>query len=138
MLALVSTARKKQHAELQKNLERDAERLRESGTLPAADKYMPLIYPEITTAFDYLPENTLVLIEDTPRLRDAARDFHARIADDVTALMERGEMPGGLDGYALDFAGICGVKRQIVRLDSFLNNVSELAPQHLENFVATR
>ena len=138
VLALVSTRRKKQHAELQKNLERDAERLRESGTLPAADKYMPLIYPEITTAFDYLPENTLVLIEDTPRLRDAARDFHARIADDVTALMERGEMPGGLDGYALDFAGICGVKRQIVRLDSFLNNVSELAPQHLENFVANQ
>ena len=138
VLALVSTRRKKQHAELQKNLERDAERLRESGTLPAADKYMPLIYPEITTAFDYLPENTLVLIEDTPRLRDAARDFHARIADDVTALMERGEMPGGLDGYALDFADICGVKRQIVRLDSFLNNVSELAPQHLENFVANQ
>ena len=82
--------------------------------------------------------STLVLIEDTPRLRDAARDFHARIADDVTALMERGEMPGGLDGYALDFAGICGVKRQIVRLDSFLNNVSELAPQHLENFVANQ
>ena len=138
VLALVSTRRKKQHAELQKNLERDAERLRESGTLPAADKYMPLIYPEITTAFDYLPENTLVLIEDTPRLRDAARDFHARIADDVTALMERGEMPGGLDGYALDFVGICGVKRQIVRMDSFLNSIPELAPQHLENFVANQ
>ncbi len=136
--ALVSSRRKKQHADLQKNLERDAERLRESGTLPAADKYMPLIYPEMATAFDYLPENTLVLIEDTPRLRDAARDFHARIADDVTALMERGELPSGMDGYALDFAGICGIKRQIVRMDSFLNSIPELAPQHLENFVANQ
>ena len=108
-----SSRRKKQHAELQKNLERDAERLRESGTLPAADKYLPLIYPQMATAFDYLPENTLILIEDTPRLRDAARDFHARIADDVTALMERGELPGGMDGYALDFAGICSIKRPI-------------------------
>ncbi len=136
--ALVLNRRKKQHADLQKNLERDAERLRESGTLPAADKYMPLIYPEMATAFDYLPENTLVLIGDTPRLRDAARDFHARIADDVTALMERGELPGGMDGYALDFAGICGIKRQIVRMDSFLNSIPELAPQHLENFVANQ
>ena len=136
--ALASSRRKKQHAELQKNLERDAERLRESGTLPAADKYLPLIYPQMATAFDYLPENTLILIEDTPRLRDAARDFHARIADDVTALMERGEMPGGMDGYALDFAGICSIKRQIVRMDSFLNSIPELAPQHLENFVANQ
>lgn len=136
--ALASSRRKKQHAELQKNLERDAERLRESGTLPAADKYLPLIYPQMATAFDYLPENTLILIEDTPRLRDAARDFHARIADDVTALMERGELPGGMDGYALDFAGICSIKRQIVRMDSFLNSIPELTPQHLENFVANQ
>ena len=137
VLGTLSTRRKK-HAELAANLERDAERLRETGSLPAADKYLPLVYPEMATALDYLPENALVLIEDTPRLRDAARDFLARIADDVTALLERGEMPPGLDGYALDFAGLCRVPRAILRLDSFLNNVPELAPQHLENFIANQ
>ena len=138
VLALTSTRRKKQHADLQTNLERDAERLRETGSLPAADKYMPLIYPEMATAFDYLPENAIVIIEDTPRLRDAVRDFHARVADDVTALLERGEMPPALGEYALDFVGVCSVKRQILRLDSFLNNVAELTPQHLENFIANQ
>ena len=138
ILALTSTRRKKQHADLQANLERDAERLRETGSLPAADKYMPLIYPEMATAFDYLPENAIVLIEDTPRLRDAVRDFHARVADDVTALLERGEMPPNLGEYALDFVGVCSMKRQILRLDSFLNNVAELTPQHLENFIANQ
>ena len=137
VLGTLSTRRKK-HAELAANLGRDAERLRETGSLPAADKYLPLVYPEMATALDYLPENALVLIEDTPRLRDAARDFLARIADDVTALLERGEMPPGLDGYALDFAGLCRVPRAILRLDSFLNNVPELAPQHLENFIANQ
>ena len=137
VLGTLSTRRKK-HAELAANLERDAERLRETGSLPAADKYLPLVYPEMATALDYLPENALVLIEDTPRLRDAARDFLARSADDVTALLERGEMPPGLDGYALDFAGLCRVPRAILRLDSFLNNVPELAPQHLENFIANQ
>ena len=44
---------------------------------------------------------------------------------DVTALLERGEMPPALGNYALDFVGVCGVKRQILRLDSFLNNVAE-------------
>ena len=137
VLALTSTRRKKQHADLQTNLERDAERLRETGSLPAADKYMPLIYPQMATAFDYL-RNSTRHYRDTPRLRDAVRDFHARVADDVTALLERGEMPPNLGEYALDFVGVCSVKRQILRLDSFLNNVAELTPQHLENLSPTR
>ena len=132
------STRRKKHKDLQANIERDAERLEQTGSLPAADKYLPLVYPEMATALDYLPEDAIVLIEDTPRLRDAAHDFAARIGDDVTALLERGEMPPGLDGYALDFAGLCRVLRTILRLDTFLNNVPELSPQHLENFIANQ
>ena len=134
---LLST-RKKKHPDLASHIERDAERLEETGALPAADKYLPLVYPEMATALDYLPENAIVLIEDTPRLRDAVRDFTSRIADDVTALLERGEIAPGLDGYALDFAALARTPHTILRLDSFLNNVPELAPQHLENFVANQ
>nr|WP_297173368.1 transcription-repair coupling factor [uncultured Agathobaculum sp.] len=137
VLGTLSTRRKK-HADLAANIERDAERLRETGSLPAADKYLPLVYPEMTTALDYLPENALVLIEDTPRLRGAARDFVARIADDVSALLERGEIPPGLDGYAIDFAGLSRLPRAFLRLDTFLNSVPDFAPQHLENFVANQ
>lgn len=132
------STRRKKHKDLQANIERDAERLEQTGSLPAADKYLPLVYPEMATALDYLPEDAIVLIEDTPRLRDALRDFAARIGDDVTALLERGEMPPGLDGYALDFAELCRVPRTILRLDTFLNNVPELSPQHLENFIANQ
>ena len=132
------STRRKKHKDLQANIERDAERLEQTGSLPAADKYLPLVYPEMATTLDYLPEDAIVLIEDTPRLRDAAHDFAARIGDDVTALLERGEMPPGLDGYALDFAALCRMPRAILRLDSFLNNVPELAPQHLENFIANQ
>ena len=132
------STRRKKHKDLQANIERDAERLEQTGSLPAADKYLPLVYPEMATTLNYLPEDAIVLIEDTPRLRDAAHDFAARIGDDVTALLERGEMPPGLDGYALDFAGLCRVPRTILRLDTFLNNVPELSPQHLENFIANQ
>ena len=134
---LLST-RKKKHPDLASHIERDAERLEETGALPAADKYLPLVYPEMATALDYLPENVILLIEDTPRLRDAVRDFTSRIADDVTALLERGEIAPGLDGYALDFAALARTPHTFLRLDSFLNNVPELAPQHLENFVANQ
>ena len=42
---------------------------------PQRTSICQLIYPEMATAFDYLPENAIVIIEDTPRLRDAVRDF---------------------------------------------------------------
>ena len=38
----------------------------------------------------------------------------------------------------MDFAGLSRVPRTILRLDTFLNNVPELAPQHLENFMANQ
>ena len=75
-VALTSTRRKKQHADLQANLERDAERLRETGSLPAADKYMPLIYPADGDRVRLSARKMrIVIIEDTPRLRDAVARF---------------------------------------------------------------
>lgn len=115
VLALTSTRRKKQHADLQTNLERDAERLRETGSLPAADKYMPLIYPEMATAFDYLPENAIVIIEDTPRLRDAVRDFHARVADDVTARSSAAKCRRPSVSMRSILSAYAALKRQILR-----------------------
>ena len=69
--------------------------------------------PEMATAFDYLPENAIVIIEDTPRLRDAVRDFHARVADDVTALLERGEMPPALGEYAVSYTHLLLAARTV-------------------------
>ncbi|MDY3618377.1 transcription-repair coupling factor [Agathobaculum sp.] len=130
--------RRKKHPDLTLHIESDIERLRETGSLPAADKYLPLIYEKFATALDYLPENALLLIEDTPRFRDACRDFANRVGDDVTALLERGEMPPDLANYTLDFAGFCMERRPLLRLDSFLNNIPELAPAALENFSANQ
>lgn len=135
--ALRKTRRKK-HPELEQNLDRDVERLHETGALPGADKYLPLIYPDFACALDYLPENAVLLIEDTPRLRDACRDFANRVGEDVTALLERGELAPDLNDYALDFAGLCGISRPVVRLDTFLGNIPELPPKQIENFTANQ
>lgn len=137
-IAQTLKTRRKKHRDLEKNILSDIERLQEQGTLPAADKYLPLIYPEFATPLDYLPPNTLLIIEDTPRLRDTARDFQRRIADDITALLERGEMPPELDGYLLDFPGLCACSHTLLRMDSFLTSVPECAPCHLENIVANQ
>ena len=139
LTGILKARRKKQHPDLEQNLTRDIERLRETGTLPAADKYLPLIYPQSATAFDYLPADTLILVDDTPRLREASKGFSMRIANDIEALTERGELPPS-EGYALSFAQLVETLRRFacVRMDTFLNSVPELAPQTLVNFVVTQ
>ena len=139
LTGILKARRKKQHPDLEQNLTRDIERLRETGTLPAADKYLPLIYPQSATAFDYLPADTLILVDDTPRLREASKGFSMRITSDIEALTERGELPPS-EGYALSFAQLVETLRRFacVRMDTFLNSVPELAPQTLVNFVVTQ
>ncbi|MGN1031303.1 MAG: transcription-repair coupling factor, partial [Butyricicoccaceae bacterium] len=44
------SSRKKKHKDLERNLRRDVERMKNDGIFPAADKYLPEIYGELTTA----------------------------------------------------------------------------------------
>ena len=138
--ALASNRRKKQHADLPRNLMRDIERLRETASLPAADKYLPLIYPAGATALDYLPADTIIVLDDSPSVRDAAQGYTARLTADLQSLTERGELPQAPDGFALDFAALCVElnRRTLVRADTFLNSIPDIAPRTLVNFTAVR
>lgn len=133
-------SRRKKHPDLIRNLERDIERLTETQSLPAADKYLPLIYPDAATPLTYLPENTIFLIDDTPRLREAAHGYTLRLTGDLEALTERGELPQEPDSFALDFTTLCNAlsTRPLIRLDTFLNTVEELPPHTLVSFVANQ
>ena len=123
-----------------RNLERDAERLAETQALPSADKYLPLIYPEAATPLDYLPADTIFLIDDAPRLREAVGGYILRLAQSSAALAERGELPQQPDSFALNFSALCRAlaQRPLVRLDTFLNTVPELAPQTLVSFTVNQ
>lgn len=132
--------RRKKHPDLIRNLERDIERLTETQSLPSADKYLPLIYPDAATPLTYLPENTIFLIDDTPRLREAVHGYTLRLTGDLEALTERGELPQEPDAFALNFSALCSnlSARPLIRLDTFLNTVDELLPQTLVSFVANQ
>ena len=57
---LAAKARKEGQNDLAATLAQDREAL-EQGIFPAADRYLSLIYPELTTALDYLPADACVL-----------------------------------------------------------------------------
>lgn len=138
-LTKIVSGRRKKHPDLGKNIENDLERLRETALLPAADKYFPEIYgSEPATLFDYLPKDTILLVDDTPRLREAARGYFQHLTFDLETLTERGELPHETAGFALDFLRIADrfCHFPTVRLDTFLNAIPELAPKTLLNFTA--
>ncbi len=140
VLDQATRSRRKKHPDLIRNLERDIERLTETQTLPAADKYLPLIYPDAATPLTYLPEDTIFLIDDTPRLREAVRGYTLRLTGDLEALTERGELPHEPDAFALDFGMLCRAlsTRPLIRLDTFLSTTEELMPQTLVSFVVNQ
>ncbi len=148
-LEAAKKTRKKKHPQLVDNLSADIEHLQANGTLPAIDKYLPLIYPQSATVLDYLPANTLILLDDTPKLRNVMQGYTDRLHLDLETLAERGECVQAPATYALDFDDFCArlqgnatktqpaqPKRTTLRLDPFLNSIPALAPAELLNITA--
>jgi len=73
-------------------LAEDKEKLENSVGFPAIDRYLALIYPEMATAADYLPQDAAVLICESPRFTERCKNYLWQLNEDVTALAEGGLM----------------------------------------------
>ncbi|MDR0380429.1 MAG: transcription-repair coupling factor [Oscillospiraceae bacterium] len=80
----------------------DAERLRETGALPEADRYWGLLYPKMTTAFDFLPPDTLLFVSEHVRLRERLRAYAFREAQDIESLLAGGLLAPSQTALSLD------------------------------------
>ncbi len=78
--------------ELKTVLERDADILGGGNSLPAIDRYLPLIYPEMTTAIHYLPKDAVVVFSESSRVTERAKNYAWQIEEDSKALLEEGEL----------------------------------------------
>ena len=79
---------------LAQTLRRDAERLRESGSLAAADRYMATIYREFSCAADYIPDEALIFIDQPVRCQKMCEDRMKMLAADLEALLQSGSLLG--------------------------------------------
>ena len=128
-------ARKGTAPALKKTLLSDADTLQELRSLPAADRYLPQIYPEPACALSYLPEDALFLVCDTPAVLETAQGMAHRQAEDVSHLLEEGLIPPSKTGYGLDERQFAARLTAPVLLDSFLAG-SAFTPQVLISLTA--
>ena len=131
-------SRSKKHPDLDRNLRRDIERLRNDGIFPAADKYLPYIYPELSCAADYIPEDAMVFVDDFRGAREAARVFDLRMKEDIEALLERGQLYGKQAVYhkTLPEAMETLAQHPMVYLETFLSSVPECPPKAIADIMA--
>ncbi len=94
-----SRSKKTENQLLSQTLRRDAEKLRETGSLAAADRYMGIIYPEYSSALDYIPMDALVFISEPTRCARLSEDQLKLLSADLEALLQS----GSLLGKAADF-----------------------------------
>lgn len=114
--------RKKAPKELEKCLSTDLERLRETGLFPGLDRYLPLVYPEMTTAFAYVPRTAVVFLEETGRLKERAEGFTWQMNEDIKGFLEAGTLAPGLTAFARYY-------------DDLLEELPEKACVLLESFI---
>ncbi len=104
---LAAKARKSGNAALEATLRQDRDALAEGRSFPAADRYLPLIYPQEATAADYLPPDACVLFSESSRVGERARSYQWQMEEDVKTLLERGELDGACGELILPFDRLC-------------------------------
>ena len=76
--------------ELAATLRRDRESLENGHVFPAIDRYLPLIYPTLTTAAHYLPPDALILFSESSRAVERGRTCAWQAEEDAKQLLEEG------------------------------------------------
>ena len=129
---LAAKARKEGQNDLAATLAQDREAL-EQGIFPAADRYLSLIYPELTTALDYLPADACIMLSECPRVEERAKTYQWQLEEDIKTLLERGELDSACTDLALTPGRLFRAMEEfpLVFLDSFTISTYPVPPRSL-------
>ncbi|MBP1996173.1 transcription-repair coupling factor [Paenibacillus eucommiae] len=113
----------------------DVELLREGQSFPGLYKYISLLYPERHTLFDYLPQDTVLIVDEPARLLETAKQLERDEAEWMTHALQEGK---SLPAFVLSKTYETLLHRRpfpTLYLSLFLRQVSGIQPQNIVNFV---
>ncbi len=131
--AIIKNAEKRGQTKLAETLREDAEKLSENMSLAAADRYAELIFPDFTTAIDYIPGDALVFLDAPLKIADAAGAFFKQHAQDLSLLIESGLIYGKTAHYFLPWEMAAGKLNDyaVIMAESFTQSRYPLEPKSL-------
>ena len=116
-------------------LAKDLEKYQNGMNNPASDRYMSLIYPQMTTAMDYIPSNAVVILCDQGSLRRSAATRCDEMGMQLDSLLQGGLVAGELCDYVCQWEDFCGTltHKDVVYFDAFggTSYPEDAPPKHL-------
>ena len=108
-------------------LEREIAAIGEGLMPESLDRWLPLVYPEPATLFDYLPDGVLYLC-DTGNCREALKNVQWQQNEDLKILLEEGVLFKGCDRFSDDFVGLQrrAAASNALLLDTFVRSVGDI------------
>ncbi|MEC0248384.1 transcription-repair coupling factor [Paenibacillus chitinolyticus] len=114
----------------------DIELLREGNTFQGLFKYVSLLYPERQTLSDYMPEDTVLLVDEPARLVETSKQLEREEAEWVTSSLQ--------DGKALPALTLSKQLETLMQrrtyptlyMSLFLRQVPQTQPQNIVNFMS--
>ncbi len=119
-------------------LTNDLERLRGGIYPPSSDKYMPLIYGEPESIFDYLPD-ALVFICESAKVSASLKAQTSLNNEDLKNYFENGTLSKGMDNFFLtrnDFFAVAN-NRKTIFLDAFTRGSFEIPIKNIYSIFAS-
>ena len=113
--------RKNIHEALIQTLEKDLHKYENNLSNPASDRYMGFIYPEFATAFDYIPEGSIVVLCEQANLHRSAKTRVQDMGMQLDSMLQAGILAGELCDYVSLWEDFCHQLqgRSVVYMDTF-------------------
>ena len=99
--------RKNIHEKLIETLSKDLEKYENGLNNPASDRYMALIYPEMATAMDYIPDNAIVAVCDQASIRRSAIARSDEMGMTLDSMLQGGLLAGELCDFVSSWDDFC-------------------------------
>ena len=124
--------------DLAATLEQDREAIAQGRAFPAMDRYLPLIYPDLATAADYLPGDACVVFSECSRITDRAKTYQWQMEEDIQTLLERGQLDGSCGELARTYPQLCAFLENwaVAYLDSFTTSNYPTPPRAVLSLMA--
>ncbi len=105
----------------------------ENGISVLPDRYLPLIYPESNTIFDYL-KDTLIILADTVNIKERFESITIQTATDTEIFLEEGLLNFATSKLNLTKAEFYTLCKNAVILENFPRNSYEMPIKNIINF----
>ncbi|MFC4303357.1 transcription-repair coupling factor [Cohnella boryungensis] len=120
---------------LSSEISREIELLRQNVYFPEIYKYISLLYPERQTLLDYMPKDTIILMDEPNRLAETARQLERDESEWTTHLLQQGKsLPGFVLAVSAEQA-LYPKGFQMLYLSLFVRQIPHTQPQNILNFV---